>query len=109
HDIALPDWQAIHAILAQSAGKTVKVDYVTAEGVKATGSFAVTADNADPWLERVFYSAQFQCLPLAIRESVGNPIKAAAIGFKRAYESTMQTIQSIRHVVITHEVGTEKI
>jgi len=110
-DVALPDWQAIRQILRDSVGKTVKVDYVTAEAVKGSGEFTVTADNVDPWLARVNYYALavITCVPLHERLIETNPIKAAGLGFKRAYDSTVNVIQSLRHVVITREVGTENL
>lgn len=110
-DVPLPDWQAIREILKSSVGKTVKVDYVTADAVKGSGEFTVTPDNTDPWLARVNYYALavFSCVPLNERLVEKNPIKAAWLGFKRAYDSTVNVIQSLRHVVITREVGTENL
>lgn len=107
----LPDWRAVRQILKDSVGRTVKVDYVTADAVKGSGEFAVTADNVDPWLSRVNYFAlaAFSCVNLQERIVESNPINAAIAGFKRAYDSTVSVIQSLRHVVITREVGTENL
>jgi len=107
----LPDWRAVRQILKDSVGRTVKVNYVTADAVKGSGEFAVTADNVDPWLSRVNYFAlaAFSCVNLQERIVESNPINAAIAGFKRAYDSTVSVIQSLRHVVITREVGTENL
>lgn len=107
----LPDWRAVRQILKDSVGRTVKVDYVTADAVKGSGEFTVTADNVDPWLSRVNYFAlaAFSCVGLQERIVETNPINAAIAGFKRAYDSTVSVIQSLRHVIITREVGTENL
>ncbi len=107
----LPDWRAVRQLLKDSIGRTVKVEYVTADAVKGSGEFTVTADNYDPWLSRVNYFAlaAFSCVNLQERIVESNPINAAVAGFKRAYDSTVSVIQSLRHVVITREVGTENL
>jgi len=107
--LSLPDWRAIAGILKDSVGKTVAVEYVTAEGARRTGEYAVTADNTDPWLHRILFSEGFGCYPLFERHPVHNPILAIGVGFKEAYQATMQTIQTLRHLIFTRQVGFSKI
>ena len=85
------------------------VEYVTADGVKKTGSYEVTADNVDPWLDRVRYYATFMCYPLLERHPIHNPVLALQTGVRQAYRVTVQTIQTIRHMVFTHKVGLSKV
>lgn len=108
-EIALPDWRAVEAGLKASVGRTVSIHWVTYEGQKREDSYAVTVDNVDPWLHRVFYAEPFFCYPLLERRRVSNPILAVGVGFREAYEKTMQTVQSIRHMLITHQVGVGKV
>ncbi|MFH1417095.1 MAG: site-2 protease family protein [Planctomycetota bacterium] len=103
--VALPDWRAVAAILKEHIGETVKIEYVTAEAERKQADYAVTADNTDPWLHRVQFSEGFACYPLFERHPVRNPILAVGVGFKQAYQTTMQTIQTIRHLIITRQVG----
>jgi len=108
-EIALPDWRAIEGLLRASIGKTVSVEYVTYEGEKRTAEFAVTADNTDPWLMRVRYAASFVCYPMKERHPIRNPIVAAGVGFRQAYDATLMTIQSIRHMIFTRQVGLNNV
>jgi membrane-associated protease RseP (regulator of RpoE activity) len=107
--VTLPDWRAIQALLEEHVGKTVEVEYVTANGERKTGTYVVTADNTDPWLHRVQFSEGFGCYPLFERHPIRNPIVAVGVGFKQAYGTTMQTIQTIRHLFVTHQVGFSKV
>lgn len=108
-EVALPDWRAVEKLLSESIGRTAEVEWVTWDGERRTGSYAVTAENADPWLARVMYPESFMCYPLVERYSVRNPIQAVAIGFRQAYEATLQTIQSVRHMLFTRQVGLSKV
>ncbi len=103
--VALPDWRAVAALLKGHIGETVPIEYVTPESERKQAEFAVTADNTDPWLHRVQFSEGFACYPLFERHPIRNPIVAVGVGFKQAYQTTMQTIQTIRHLVITRQVG----
>ncbi len=109
NNISLPDWRAMAGLLQSAAGRTVEVEYVTVDGDRHTAEYAVTADGADPWLERILYGEGYWCYNLFERHPVRNPVLAVGIGFKRAYQATMQTIQSIRHLVFTRQVGINKI
>lgn len=109
NSISLPDWRAIRGLLSDSVNKTVKVEYVTSDGDRHTGEYTVAEDGVDPWLHRVLYAESFDCYPLVERHPVHNPILAAGIGFKKAYRTTMQTIQTIRHLIVTRQVGFNKI
>jgi membrane-associated protease RseP (regulator of RpoE activity) len=108
-DVSLPDWQAIKAISRGSIGRKVTVEYTTAEGLKSSGVFDVRADNVDPWLSRVAYQEAFACYPLFERHSESNPFTAAWIGFNKAYDATVQTVLSIRHIAFTRKVGVENV
>ncbi len=109
HEAALPDWRAIRSGLGTMIGKTVNVEYVTAEGQKHSGSFAVTESNIDPWLQRIFYTEPFICYSLLERHRVTNPIAAVGVGFRQAYQATMQTVLTIRHMLFTQQVGASKV
>ena len=43
------------------------------------------------------------------KNPVHNPITALGVGFGRAYEWTMVTILTIKHLIFTRQVSTEKI
>ena len=107
-DIVLPDWRAVEGLLKAAVGRTVRVEYVTFEGQKGDGQYTVKADNTDPWPARVYYLPPFSCYPLRERKPEHNPVLAAGIGFRQAYDATMQTILSIRHM-ITGQVGLSKV
>lgn len=109
HSVALPDWRAARKILDEFHGRSVDVEYVTVEGVRKTGRYEVTADNVDPWLDRVRYSSTFECYPLLERHPIHNPVLALQAGVRQAYRVTIQTIQTIRHLVFTHKVGFDKV
>lgn len=108
-EYSLPDSRAVEALLNGSIGRTVQVDYVTAEGEKRSGMFTATADNTDPWALRIVFISPFGCYPLLERNPVRNPVLAVGIGFRQAYDATMQTIQSIRHMIFTRQVGLSKV
>jgi len=109
HSLALPDWRAIQKLLEESIGRSVEVEYITADGVKKTGRYDVTADNVDPWLDRVRYSPTFECYPLLERHPIRNPVLALQTGVRQAYQVTIQTVQTIRHMFFTHKVGFTKV
>jgi membrane-associated protease RseP (regulator of RpoE activity) len=108
-ELLLPDWRVIGGLLRKAVGKTVQVEYVTVDEERRTGRYLVTANGTDPWLQRVRYSEEFTCYPLFERHPVRNPLLAVGIGFKQAYQATMQTIQTIRHLIITRQVGFSKV
>lgn len=108
-EVALPDHRAVKAILESCKGRTVDVEYVTLQGKSGSGKFAVTADNTDPWLQRIQFAQTFYCQPLAERFQISNPIAAAGEGFRQAYGVTMQTIKTIEHMLITRKVGVDKV
>ena len=110
HELALPDWRAVETLLKASVGKTVGIEYVTAGGATRSASYPVTEENTDPWLARVHYESQtFICYPLLERHPVHDPVAALFIGVEEAYRATMQTIQSIRHMLFTRKVGLSKV
>ncbi|HUN80245.1 MAG TPA: site-2 protease family protein [Phycisphaerae bacterium] len=108
-EVSLPDFRAIRAILESAVGKTVEVEYVSIQGKEGHGKFAVTAENTDPWLQRVMYIPSFICQPLVERHQVTNPIAAAGMGFHQAYQATMQTVKSIEHMLFTRQMGMDKV
>jgi RIP metalloprotease RseP len=108
-DVTLPDWRAIGGLLQAAVGKTVEVEYKTVDEKKHTGAYTVAANGVDPWLERVLFAEGFSCYQLFERHPVRNPILAVGIGFKQAYQATMQTVQTIRHLIITRQVGFSKV
>lgn len=106
----LPDWRATEALLRDSVGKTVQIECVRADGSSFTGPYAVTSENTDPWLDRVRYRARtFICYPLLERHPIHNPVKALVSGVKQAHGATLQTINSIRHMLFTRKVGISKV
>ena len=109
YEVALPDWRAIRVALAENVGKTVRVEYVTYEGEKKEGPYSCTEYNIFPSLHRFFYAEPFICYQLLERHRVANPIAAVGVGFKQAYNATMQTILSIKHMLITRQVGLSKV
>jgi membrane-associated protease RseP (regulator of RpoE activity) len=108
-EVALPDFRAVKAILESCKGRTVNVEYVTLQGRTGSGRFGVTESNVDPWLMRIMYGDSFICYQLWERHRVSNPILAAGVGFKQAYQATLQTIKSIQHMLITRKVGLDKV
>ena len=82
---------------------------MTLDGEKKSGRYTVTADNTDPWLQRILYIEPFVCYPLLERHRVTNPITAVGDGFKQAYQATMQTVLSIKHMLFTRQVGLSKV
>jgi len=107
--LALPDWRATQKLLEESIGRSVDVEYIKADGRQQTGRYAVTADNTDPWLDRVRYSSTFECYPLLEKHPIHNPILALQTGIHQAYRTTIQTVETIRHMFFTHEVGMSKV
>jgi membrane-associated protease RseP (regulator of RpoE activity) len=108
-EIALPDWRVIEKLLRASVGQTVSVEYEDAAGRKQTAEYAVTEENADPWLGRANYRLPFTGYPLQEVHRESNPLVAVGVGFQQAYDATAQTIQVIRHMVFTHQVGVSKV
>lgn len=108
-DLPLPDWRAVAGLLEASVDKTVPVEYVTVDGERRTGQFHVTGDSTDPWLQRVQFIANFACYPLLERHPVHNPIRAVGVGFRGAYEWTVFTIETVRHLILTRNVSVEKV
>ena len=108
-EVPLPEWRAIAGLLSESVGKTVQIEYVTVDEERRTGEYTVAPNGADPWLQRVLYSEGFSCYPLFERHPIRNPILAVGVGFKQAYQATVQTIQTIRHLIITRQVGFSKV
>ncbi len=107
--INLPDWKAVRGILAESIGRTVSVEYMHA-GQKQQASFAVSEDNFDPWMSRVYYNDMvFECWPLRQKLAESSPIAACVTGVSEAHKATMRTIQSIRHMLFTRQVGVNKV
>ena len=105
----LPDWQAVRELLKTNVGKTVTVEYLLSNGESRQAGFDVTADNIDPWSLRVAYSPQFFCYPLIEHVRVTNPIEAMIKGVEKTYLFTWSTVQSIRHIVFTRQVGVDKV
>lgn len=108
-EIFLPDWRAVEGLLKSQVRQTIPVEYVTYEGERKSANFAVTPESTNPWLMRVRYAPSFACYPLWERHPIRNPVLAAGVGFRQAYDATMQTIQSIRHMIFTRQVGLSKV
>ncbi|MEK6644617.1 MAG: site-2 protease family protein [Planctomycetota bacterium] len=108
-EVALPDYRAVKAILESCKGRTVPVEYVTLQGQSGNGTFAVTAENTDPWLQRIQFAQTFYCQPLVERFQISNPLAAAGEGFRQAYGVTLQTVKTIEHMLITRKVGVDKV
>jgi membrane-associated protease RseP (regulator of RpoE activity) len=108
-EVALPDWRAVEQLLRPLAGGTATVEYVTAEAEKRAGTYAVEAGNIDPWLMRAQFPESFACYALVERHPVRNPFVAVVVGFRQAYQKTMETILSIKHMLITRQVGLNKV
>jgi len=108
-EVSLPDWRAVESLLAGAVGRTVNVEWVTWDGERHSGPYAVRKDNVDPWLARVMFPDSFMCYPLVEKHVVRNPVLAAWIGFRQAYQATVQTIQSVRHMLFTRQVGLNKV
>lgn len=107
--IALPDWKAVRGLLSEARGRTVTVEYMR-DGEKRQASFAVTAQNYDPWTHRVYYNDMvFDCWPLRETLAESNPVAACITGISEAHKATMRTIQSIRHMLFTRQVGVNKV
>jgi len=108
--VALPDWRAMEQLLKESIGKTVEVEYVTPDGVRKTATYPVTAQSTDPWLARVqYYAMTFVCYPLFESHPIPNPAKAFVVGVKQAYAATVATVQTIRHMLFTRNVGLSNV
>ncbi len=106
----LPDWRATESLLQDAVGKTVEIEAIRADGSSFAGSYAVTPDGTDPWMDRVRYLPRtFVCYPLLERHPIRNPALALVSGVKQAHGATMQTIQSIRHMLFTRKVGISKV
>ncbi|MCG8408234.1 MAG: RIP metalloprotease RseP [Phycisphaerales bacterium] len=106
--LALPDWRAVEKICEASIGKTVQIDYVTLDGEKKSGPFTVTANNTDPWLDRVSYTLSFESYSLSERNPIRNPFTALVTGVHQAYRATVQTVQTIRHMIFRN-VGVSNV
>jgi len=108
--VFLPDWRAKRQLLADAVGRTLPIVYIEEDGDRIERTYAVTTDNFDPWPDRVQFMPQpVICYPLLIRQAESNPVLAMAKGFEQAYQTTWDTIQSIRHIVVTNKVGVNKI
>ncbi len=107
--LALPDWRAVKGLLKASVGKSVEIVIDPANGEHRTAPYAVTENNVDPWPDRVTYQPMIQCYPLLEKRSISNPAVAFVTGVEEAYRATVQTVQSIRHMVFTRKVGLKKV
>lgn len=103
----LPDWRAVAAMLKQNEGKTVEIEYARLSGERGKASYAVTAANIDPWLDRVQYGLP-QLYPLSERHPITNPIDALVAGTQHAYDATISTVQTIKQLVMGN-VGTKNM
>lgn len=105
----LPDWRATRALLKEHVGRSVPVAWRGADGASHEAEFAVTADNYDPWLARVAFNPQFLCYPMFIRIHESNPLMATWAGIRKTYYATVNTVQSIRHIAFTRQVGVSQL
>ncbi len=107
---ALPDWRAAEQLLKDAVGKTVTIEYVTVNGERKTGTYTVTPDGTDPWIARVLYFPfTFGCYSLFEKHAIANPIEACAAGIKQAYRSTVYTVQTLYHMLLTRNVGLSNV
>ena len=104
----LPDWRAVSAMLAKNQGKTVDLEYARLSGETGKGSYAVTASNIDPWLDRLQYGLTFLPQSLGERHPITNPIDAFIAGVRQAYDATVSTVKTIKQLV-TGNVGTKNM
>lgn len=105
----LPDWRAIAALLKQNVGRTVPVKWTDAEGERHEGEYAVTPDNADPWLSRIEYVPLIIGYPMLVQVRETNPLEAAWAGIRKTHYATWNTIQSIRHIAFTQQIGVNQL
>jgi len=105
----LPDWRAVAGLLRQNTGKTVKVNWSGADEAPHEAEFAVTDANVDPWLMRVAYVPTIFCYPMMVEIRESSPIAAAWQGIRKTYFATWNTLQSIRHIAFTQQVGVNQL
>ncbi|MCK6483278.1 MAG: site-2 protease family protein [Phycisphaerae bacterium] len=105
----LPDWRAVRALLKEHIGRSVPVAWRDVGGESHEAEFAVTAHNYDPWMARVAFHPQFFCYPMLIRIHETNPLMATWAGIRKTYYATLNTVQSIRHIAFTRQVGVSQL
>ncbi len=86
--VPLPDPRAVRLLLEKHVGETITVSYVRDEtdAERVTATFAVTADNLDPWQLRCSYALDVLALsPRTENVSAGgNPFLALWMGTKES-------------------------
>jgi membrane-associated protease RseP (regulator of RpoE activity) len=109
--VALPAWEAAYEILKAHQGQTVKVVYGYMDKEFSTDpngrdlTYKVTADNYDPWMMRIVYTALLIPFPERMILQNRNPIIAMWMGFKKTGYFILQAYKTMEHIAITHEVG----
>ncbi len=113
--VSLPLWAAAYEILKANQGKTVPVvcrygskDVTTgADGKPLT--YAVTADNVDPWLMRIAYKPFVITRADRIILQKKNPLAAVWMGVKKTVDFVIQVYKIMEHMIFTQKVGVENI
>lgn len=104
----LPDWRAVAALLDKHAGKSVEIEFVRLTGERGKGTYAVTEDNSDPWLDRAQCTMLVDFYALSERHPIANPIEALVAGSQQAYQATVDTVKTIKQLVMRN-VGTSNV
>jgi regulator of sigma E protease len=100
----LPEPFAIRKLLESRIGQTVTITYASGilDPTVHTGSFAVTADNYDPWQLRLGYSFELWRLFVPLKEKVGaggNPIRAAWMGLGQTGKELQRVYAIVKRMV----------
>ncbi len=111
--VALPAAQAVRALLHKCSGRTVTIEYdpdgSRPAGELTTRTFAVTADNYDPWQMRVTFMPPRLALEMMTEPLIQrNPVKAFGLALSttgnelykvyRMVHSMLMMNVSLRHV-----------
>lgn len=104
---------AIRQVLGEHVGETVPVHFArTPEGQIETASFAVTADNIDPWQMRIRFAPQglaYQPVTELIKAPGGNPITALWMGISEVNNWVFQVYAFLRSLVVDRTVSVEHV
>jgi regulator of sigma E protease len=100
----LPAEVAVRRLLEKSVGRTVTVEYVLSplDLRRQRGTFAVQADNLDPWQMRGVYgyelANQFTRLTVSL-DAGGNPLRAVAMASRQTGRVLAGVFQFLRSMV----------
>jgi len=113
--VGLPAWEAVYEILKAHRGESVKVVYQYMDkeiSTDANGkelSYAVTDENDDPWLMRVYYTTLIIPQPQHMLLQNRNPVVAMWMGFKKTLYFILQAYKTMQHMIITGKVGYQHV